>query len=406
LSTGTKSWGAQDCGAGFDEGGEFELNKPTVQELSAYNMHEDQFDPQHCKSVAPEIERMILKSYCSIGLSEQSKKKILDLGTTSIMYASLHRSHFDYIATCGKMFLEGLPCPRTIAGSNLLDGIIGWSIKQFTGIDMTKWGAIPFERDSLVSRNLLTLCSRMETFLRSDKPILVFPEVETFDSGNGNGIKTGRTYSGKIRKFASAFFSPAINASKEGKKVYIVPMAVSYDFVAEDAYFSRLTHAHKMKNSDNSLGGFAGNLYYIFLESHFFYKMYSLGKGKIYIDTGKPIPVEPNASKKELANLAQQEAARCYRVTIPALVSHAISNGATSRDDLQKSMERYAVMLNQSNANFQPPANLRESIDGALHGLEQRKIISNHKGISVRAPEIINYYANTIAHHFENGINH
>ncbi len=362
---------------------------------------EDRFDAEHCRSVAAKIEARILKSYGALVIPEESKKRILGLRTSSILYASLHKSHLDYIAVCGKMFLEGLPCPRTVAGSNLLTGWIGWSIKYLSGIDMIKWGAIPVKRHLSIPRDLLTFCRRIETLLKSHKPILVFPEIEISTHGHGNSIRTGRAYSGKIRKFAPAPFSAAINATKEGEKVYIVPMAVSYDFVAEDRYFCRLTRAAMMKESSkNALVSILGKFYYLFLEFHFFYKMYRLGKGSIFIDTGQPILVEPNASEKELACLAQLEAARCYRVTMPALISYAISRGSTSRETLQKSVGRYAELLMEANTHFEHSPNLGESIEKALHDLEQRKIISNHRGISVKAPEIVYYYANTIAHHF------
>jgi glycerol-3-phosphate O-acyltransferase len=360
---------------------------------------EDHFDSEHCQHVAPRIKRLILTSYSTLALSKEAKQKILDLGTTSIIYASLHKSHFDYIAICGEMLLEGLPCPRTVAGRNLLGGMIGSSVKYFTGIDMMKWGAIPIERGSTVPRTISKLYGRMELLLKMDKPILTFPEVEPTSKGNGNSIKTGRAYKGKIREFAPALFSPAINVAKDGKKVYVVPIAVSYDFVAEDSYFSRLSNAERMKKSNHGLIFLIGKFYYKFLESHFFFKMYSLGRGNIYIDIGQPIPVEPNSSKKELAHLAQEEAARCYRVTMPALVAYAISKGSTSRVELQKSMERYATMLKEVKANFQPYANLQESVEGALQGLAGRKIISADDSISVRKPDIIRYYANTIAHY-------
>jgi glycerol-3-phosphate O-acyltransferase len=369
--------------------------------VSQDDIYTDPFDAEYCTKIAPQIERLVSKSYQSVVLPEESKNRILDLGTSSIMYASLHKSHFDYITICGKMFLKGLPCPRTVAGSNLLTGWIGWSIKYLTGIDMMKWGAIPVKRQLSIPRDLPAICNRIEALLKSNKPVLVFPEIEISTRGDGSSIRTGRAYSGKIRKFASAPFSPAINASEEGKKVYIVPMAVSYDFVAEERYFCNLSKAVAMKESKNVFVSILGKFYYLFLEFHFFYRMYRLGKGNIYIDAGQPILVEPHVSKKELAHLAQQEAARCYRVTMPALVSYAISKGATSREELHKFVERYSELLKEANTNFEPSANLKESIEGALHGLEQRKIISNHKGISVKAPEIICYYANTIAHHFE-----
>jgi glycerol-3-phosphate O-acyltransferase len=369
-------------------------------------MYEDRFDFEHCKNVAAEIERMILRAYSSIVLSEESKKKILDLGTSAIMYTSLHKSHFDYIAICVKMCLEGLPYPRTIAGDNLLRGIRGRLTKHLAGIDMMKLGAIPIKRGSLVSRHLLKVCSQIETVFRSDRPVLAFPEVEAVSNGDGNSIKTGRAYSGKIRKFASALFSPAINVAKEGKTVYVVPIAVSYDFVAEDGYFSSLAKADKMKKSENTFTSFAGNLYYTFLESHFFYKMYRLGNGNIYIDTGDPIPVEPNISKKELAQRVQEQTARCYRVTMPALVSYAISRGVNTKNELKKSVERYAMELREAKANFHTTLGLEESVEVALQDLALRKIISNGKSISVKRPEIITYYANTIAHHFKCVVTH
>jgi len=361
----------------------------------------DRFDAEHCGRIAPRIERMIAGSYHAIVLSDESKKKIVDLGTSSIVYASLHKSHFDYIAVCLKFFLEGLPYPRTIAGTNLLTGIIGRLVKHLTKIDMMKWGAVPMERTSSISRNLFDICSRMEVFLRSDKPILAFPEMEIISDGEIKSIKTGRAYSGKIRKFASSLFRPAINVSKEGKKVYILPIAVSYDFVAEDSYFGWLAKADKLRRSENGLTSFGGKLYYVFLELHFFHKMYLLGRGNIYIDTGQPIPVEPKASKKELALRAQEGAARCYRVTMPALVCYAISKGASQRGELDSSLEKYIRLLNEKGANFHPPLALNQSTDEALEELAQRKVISYRNGISVRKLEIINYYTNTIAHHFE-----
>jgi len=377
-------------------------NHPKITGVSPDEISVDRFDVEHCVSVAPKIENKILKSYRSIVLSKDSKEKIIDLGTSSIFYASLHKSHFDYITICGKMFLEGLPCPRTIAGSNLLKGIIGRSVKQFTGIDVIKWGAIPVERDAAIPRAIHHLCNRIEALLKNDKPILIFPEIEVAINDNGYTIRTGRAYSGRIRKFGPALFSPAINASKGGKKVFIVPISVTYDFVAEEGYFSHLITADKMKKSENRLISLMGKLYYTFLESHFFYRMYHLGNGNIYIDTGKPISVEPDTSKKELAQRVQEETARCYRVTMLALVAYAISKGSTSRDELQKSVERYSEILKAGHINFQPPPSLKESIEGALRGLAGRKIISNHGSISVKKPDVIRYYANTIAHHFEN----
>ena len=74
-----------------------------------------------------------------------------------------------------------------------------------------------------------------------------------------------------------------------------------------------------------------------------------LGKGEIYIDVGNPIGVEPNSSKKKLAQRAPREAARCSRVTMPAWVCCAISKEATLRDALQHKQSRivYFEFLNR-----------------------------------------------------------
>ena len=364
-------------------------------------MSVDRFDAEYCEKAALVLEGLMLKSYSSIVLSEESKKRILDLGTSSIIYASLHKSHFDYISICVKHVLEGLACPRTVAGTNLLSGITGKLTKLLTRIDMMKWGAVPIKRGSSVSRDLYEVCSKIEEFLKSDKPILTFPETEMIKIGEKLSVKTGRTYSGRIRKFASGLFNAAINVSKEGKKVYIVPVSVSYDFVAEDKYFSKLAKADKMKKSGSALTAFAGKLYYTFLEFHFYWNMYRLGKGNIYIDIGQPFLVEPHSPKKELAQRVQKEAARCYRITMPALVCYAISKGATQKNELKRSLERYVALFNRKDINVCLPGESEESIDQTLHDLAKRKVILNHNEISVKNQEMINYYANTIAHHFE-----
>jgi hypothetical protein len=50
---------------------------------------------------------------------------------------------------------------------------------------------------------------------------------------------------------------------------------------------------------------------------------------------------------------------------------------------------------------------LKESPEMDFKALTERTIISNSNGtVPVRRPEIITYYANTIAHHFEFGVTH
>jgi hypothetical protein len=87
---------------------------------------------------------------------------------------------------------------------------------------------------------------------------------------------------------------------------------------------------------------------------------------------------------------------------MPALVCYAISKGAKTRDELQNSIETYGAVLKKANANFHPSLELEEGLSLTLKDLTERGVISNRTGtIPLRKPEVISYYANTIAHHFE-----
>lgn len=48
-------------------------------------MYEDRFDAERCAGVASGIEGGILRSYSSLVLPQESEKRILELGTCSIL---------------------------------------------------------------------------------------------------------------------------------------------------------------------------------------------------------------------------------------------------------------------------------------------------------------------------------
>jgi len=358
-------------------------------------------DVEYCTKEAPRLLGRILRSYDSIVLSEQDKKKILDLGTSSIIYAGLHRSYLDVFSTCPRFLLEGLPFPRPIAGNNLMTPWMRPLMKRFSTFDLPKWGPIVIERNNRDPDYLETFCREIENLLREDQSILAFLEIEIEEHGQRKTFRTGRSYSGRVRRFASSLLTPAINVSKEGKKVYIVPISFSYDFVSEEKNFQKLTRADHFKRSSHSLVSSLGRLYYMFVECRYFSKMYGLGRGNVYIDVGEPILVDPATPKKELAGRAQKEAARCSRVTMPALVCYAINQGAGTRDEIKESIEKLNEVLVRKKLNFQNSPDWKATTDLALDGLVERKIVSNGLEVMKKRPDIVTYYANTIAHHFE-----
>ena len=361
----------------------------------------DGFDEDYCRKAVHRIGNGIFRSYRAIQFSEKYKDLITELGSHSLYYASIHKSHFDYIVLCYTMFIEGLPYPRPLSGKNLFKGPIGALMEKKTKINIRKWGAIPMERGGSISRNLAVLCQHLEGILKSGKSVLFFPEMETRENRGKPFIKTGRSYTGQARHFAPALFGPAIKAARDGKVVYIIPTSVAYDFIAEDRYFQNLNQAEILKHADGFIPRLLGKSLYLFTESAFFSKVYRLGQGDIYIDLGRPIRVDPSTSKKELASETYQESLKSYRVTMPALISYFMQKGITNQSDLTSAVEIAAAKLSASSINFQILGDAKKAVSQAITDMAKRGLIAGSQDLVVLKPYIIRHYAMTIAHHLD-----
>ena len=361
----------------------------------------DGFDEEYCRKTVQRIGEGIFHSYRSIQFPEKNKELITGLGSQSLYYASLHKSHFDYIALCYTLFTEGLPYPRSVSGRNLVKGPIAAIMQKRTKINMLKWGAIPLERGGSVSRNLAALCRHLEGILKSGRPVMSFPEMGTVEHHGKNFVKTGRSYTGQARPFAPGLFGPAIQAARAGKNVYVIPISVAYDFIAEDRYFQSLSRSEGLKHLERLIPRLLGRMYYLFLEFSFFSKVYNLGQGNIYIDFGRPIRVDPTVSKKELSQRAFEEAVQSYRVTMPALISYFIHQGITNQSDLTSAVEIGAAKLSASKINFQMLSDVKNAVSQAITDMTKRGLIAGSTDLMVLKPDIIRYYANTVAHHLD-----
>jgi glycerol-3-phosphate O-acyltransferase len=368
--------------------------------MTPFPLH-DGFDKEYCQKAVHPIGNGILRSYRAIQFDPKYKALIAELGSTSLYYASLHKSHFDYIVLCYLMFTEGLPYPRPLSGNNLFKGPIAALMEKKTKVNIRKWGAISMERGGMVSRNLAILCRHLEELLKNGKSVLFFPEMEVKENGRNTFIKTGRSYTGQVRTFAPALFGPAIQATRNGSLVYVIPISVAYDFIAEDRYFKNLSQAVLLMHGYGKMQQFLGEALYLLTESAFFFRFYRRGGGDIYIDLGRPIRVDPSVSRKELALNAFQEATSIYRVTLPALVAYLINKGFTNKTELAKKVNTACDKLPSSGINFHVPENIQEDLSDALDGMSRRGLVINRDNLIIRNPHAIRYYANTVAHHLD-----
>jgi len=292
----------------------------------------------------------------------------------------------DYAAISYYLHINSLPYPRIVAGQNLMDGVVGNLIKYITKFDFLKAGAIPIQRSK--SKDLKKFCDVLGNLLAEEKSVLVFPE-----SSDG---KTGRSYDGKAREFASALFSAPINAALQGKDVYVVPMSVSYDFIPESHLFPALQTSARLRRSKRNTTRLLGNMVYMWLESRsFLYDIFNGGKGNIYIDFAQPINAKDFAKnqRKELALLAQESSLGSYRATSPAILSHVLIHKQSDDLTLQcKQVEKQLFEKGRNLAVTDYHLTINDFLDRNILGWDHRGLIE------IRQPGIVEYYANTIEH--------
>ncbi len=192
-----------------------------------------------------------------------------------ILYASNHKSHLDYIILGYVIAMNNLPIPRFAAGENLLC----WPLNKI--IDFRKMGAFSIDRKKNGNIEYLReLYKYIGNLIENKENILFFPEG-------------GRNYNEGYRKPQTGLIRAVMNAvDKNNIKVYVEPIHIKYDIVAEDEIFSSLKKV-KFKS-----------IFYYLLDSYALTKRYfGKEKGKIYIKFGSPAEIkELGKNKKEVAD--------------------------------------------------------------------------------------------------------
>ncbi len=196
-----------------------------------------------------------------------------------ILYASNHKSHLDYLVLGYVIATNNLPVPRFAAGENLLC----WPVNKI--IDFRKMGAFSIDRQKNGNREYLKeLYKYIGSLVKNKENMLFFPEG-------------GRNYNNDYRKPQTGLIRAVMNAvSNNNIKVYVEPININYDIVAEEGIFSSLK-----KVKFKSVG-------YYLLDAYALTKRYfSKEKGKIYIKFGSPTEIKDlGKDKKEVAGSIMQ----------------------------------------------------------------------------------------------------
>jgi glycerol-3-phosphate O-acyltransferase len=346
---------------------------------------------RYCKTIWENTHERIEKSFNKIIVhGEENLKQLPE--DSAVLYASLHKSHMDYFIIPVVLIRMGFSCPAIAAGENLFKGPVGDALKKNV-CDIAKAGAVPIKRGN-ATKELIEACGFLEAVLMKGNSALIFPEAKDREGK----IKTGRSYDGRARYFAPALFSSAVNACRNSKEVYVVPMAVSYEFVPESFVFPELIKCSEMmKSEDRSAREFGKNLYLQLERRTFEEYLFNSGGGNVYIDFSEPISVRDFPAGKEgrteLALASQKAAFSAHRATPIAILSRGLLEGKT---DVCRLIARCSELEEKIKANHGRTG--ETGYASALEYLKERKVVELAAETVVLRKEIVEYNANTIEH--------
>lgn len=360
--------------------------------------YDDNYDAKYCNNIADLVRQKIHKSFTMIEVSGLDKVKEIPK-EASIVYASLHKSHMDYIVSAYTIHNEGLPYPRTIAGQNLFMGVVDLAIKTFSGIDLSKGGAISFKRTNNAGQNRKTILQTKQ-ILEDGLSLLVYPEYDSLLK------KTGRSYDGLAKDFSPLFFEGVKRASYS-TPIFVVPMSVTYDYNPETLFYESLFNSKKLSLS-KSLFSFIGGLKNKYNEIEFFRRgLFDCGDGRVYVNFDKPFRVDSKMNSRDLAKQTQNLAKNSFKITPISLLSRLLCDHpifeSRRAENFYDNDSFFSKSYTKQNFNFDHSDFLRAKTIMQRNNLIE---ISNNKDdteiIKVKNPFAIEYYANTIKHFFKN----
>jgi len=290
-----------------------------------------------------------------------------------IVYASNHRSHCDYLVEPLVLDDHGVRPPIIAAGINLFGGPLGLLHRHVTG-------AIPIRRNTRDPAYLITLKAYVAELLRKHD-FFFYPEG-------------GRSYNGAMKTPKTGLMHAALQA--EHARLFIVPTAVSYDFVLEDHILARQGVKRAQRPFSRELAEMV---------------RYAVGyRSRAFVTFGQPMPVDgldadSRRAVLDLSHTVMKTIGRLYKVLPPALIAAAMRPSITRRD-LEARADAILDTLRAAGANLGVSSGA-EAADQAIEALEARGIIAVAKGrVRVRERNVLRYYARGLDHLLESPSRH
>ncbi|HON09307.1 MAG TPA: 1-acyl-sn-glycerol-3-phosphate acyltransferase [Chitinispirillaceae bacterium] len=325
-----------------------------------------------------------------------------------LMLVSTHRSHVDYFLVGHVFFGKGFRGLRFAAGDNLTN-------LPYLGPRFKKWGAFPVSRDTGFERNYVrNLCKSVKSMLEGGQAVILFPEG-------------GRSYSGATLdvKYGILGASVLLQAEKPQNDVYLLPMAISYEYPPDLPYFRMLLKGKQLRKRSNPLyKRILGNLMYFgadilayapVVSSRYTGKKY----GKIFLDYEEPVTVREivdvvagrlenardefsshRASMQKVSEYIQNKFLNLYRILPVHLVSFVLKEGKGSApEQISEQIPVLLEGLSAANRNLKQVRgeDPRKIVETGMQQLLRLKAISLKKdSVIVNKPEIVDYYAASI----------
>lgn len=319
-----------------------------------------------------------------------------------------HRSHVDYFLLGHELFKMGFENLRFAAGDNLTKlPYIGKRFKSF--------GAFTVARDNGFERNYVrNLCSSVVQMMEDRDLIIVFPEG-------------GRSYSGATLEMKGGILGAAIilQAKNPEVDVYYLPAAISYERLPDLPYFKMLLKGKKLRKKSNFLfKRFFGNLLYFggdilafgpFMSAHRLNRKY----GDVYIDYAEPISIRSiidvqanrlegtrdefsahRASMQQLSQIIYNQLKSLYRLLPMHVLSSVLDeHKPISTQDARERVGKLVDYIQKKTYNLKQISKLDNAqiVEQGIVQLSRfNSITSAHGIITVKKPEIINYYKASI----------
>jgi glycerol-3-phosphate O-acyltransferase len=282
-----------------------------------------------------------------------------------VIYISNHKSHLDYLVEPLALDDHDIRPPIIAAGINLFGGPLGVLHRHVTG-------AIPIRRDAKDPAYLVTLKAYIAELLHRHDLLFY--------------LEGGRSYSGEIKAPKTGLLHAALQAGRED--IVIIPTAVSYDMVLEDAILARQGAKRRQRPFSRELTEMIGAA--VGFES------------RSFVTFGSPIPLKgwDPASRKDVMTLAhttREAIGRLYKVVPSAVVAVAVKP-SLPREELPARVADVVGRLKEAGANL-------DCVDPeaiAAHGarvLEARGVLVGERHLlRVRDRMVLRYYARTLEH--------